>query len=150
MCKLVDILVGQLLAIHLLDAVGQQATVQADEVRLGQLADERGYVLVFHVGIGIVLRSGGGIHAVAVLREELQLLQCLAVLAVLLAIEHERFCHFEMALAHQRFLHLILNVLHLDIVFNIQVAENLRDSSQVSRLFHAFECLHDGIHDFVQ
>ena len=50
----VDVLVGQLLAVHLLNAVGQQATVQADEVRLGQLADERGNIFMLHVGVGVI------------------------------------------------------------------------------------------------
>ena len=54
-CQFVNVFVGQLLAVHLLDAVGQQAAVQADETRLGQFTDERGNVLVLHVRIGIIL-----------------------------------------------------------------------------------------------
>ena len=51
----VNILVCQRLAIHLLYAVGEQAAVKADEARLGQLTNERGDVLMLHVGVGIIL-----------------------------------------------------------------------------------------------
>ena len=148
--QLVDVFVGQLLSVHLLDAVGQQAAVQAYEVRLGQLADERGYVFVFHVGIGVVLRTGGRVDRLHVFREELHLLQRLAVLGVLLTVEDKRFGHAVVALAHQRFLHLILNILHGDVVVDVQVAENLRDSAQVRRLIDALERLDDGVHDLVE
>ena len=62
-----DVLVGEGLAVHLLDTVGKQPAVQADEVRLGQLADERSDVLVLHVGISVVLRTGGSVHRLTVL-----------------------------------------------------------------------------------
>ena len=146
----VDILVGQLLAEHLLDAVGQQAAVQADEVRLGQLADERGDIFVLNVGIGVVLRTGGRIDGVHVVGEELHLLQRLAILGVLLAIDDERLGHAVVALVHQSLLHLVLDVLDGDIVMDVQVAENLRDSAQVGGLIDALERLDDGVHDLVE
>lgn len=61
----VQVFVRQFLAVHLLDAVGQQAAVQADEV-CWQLADQRGDVLIFDVGVGVVLRAGRRVRGVAV------------------------------------------------------------------------------------
>ena len=68
-----EIAVGELLAVHLLDAVGEQAAVQADEVALGQLSDEGCDVLVLDVGVGVELRTGGGVGSFAVVGEELHL-----------------------------------------------------------------------------
>ena len=62
----VDVPVGQFFAVHFLYAVAQQASVKAYEVRLRQLAYERGYVFVFHVCVCVVLASGCGIGCVAV------------------------------------------------------------------------------------
>ena len=42
-----------------------------------------------------------------------------------LAIEHERLGYLIISLAHEGFLHLILNILYLDILFDIQVTDNL-------------------------
>ena len=85
----VDILVGQLLVIHLLDALSKQTTVQTDEVRLGQLANQRSNVLMLHIGVGIKLRTGSGISRLHIVGQELQLSQRLTILGVLLAIKHE-------------------------------------------------------------
>ena len=62
----VDVPVGQFFAVHFLYAVAQQASVKAYEVRLRQLAYERGYVFVFHVCVCVVLASSCGIGCVAV------------------------------------------------------------------------------------
>ena len=88
-CQLVNVLVSQLLAIHLLDAVGEQTAVQTDEVRLGQLANQRGDVLVLHIRIGVILRTGRCIHTLTVVAQELQLRQRLTVLHVCLTVQHE-------------------------------------------------------------
>ena len=149
MCQFVDVLVSQLLAVHLLDAVRQQAAVQTDEVRLGQLAYQRGNVLVLHIGVGVILGARCGIHRLHVLRQERHLLQRLAVLGVLLAIEDERLGHPVEAFAHQCLFHLVLYVFHLDVVVHVQMAQDFRDSPQVSRLVHALERLYYGVHDFV-
>ena len=85
----VDVLVGQLLVVHLLDALGEQTTVQTDEVRLGQLANQRGNVLVLHIGVGVELGRGGCIGRLHIVGQELQLSQRLTILGVLLAIKHE-------------------------------------------------------------
>ena len=129
--ELVEILVGEGFAIHLLDAVGEQTAVQTDEAGLGELADERGDVLVLHVGVGVVLRTRGGILCLHVVGEELHLLQRLAVLGVLLAVEHEALRHLVVALAHQCFLNLVLDVLHADALLNVEVAEDLRHYAEV-------------------
>ena len=54
-CQQVDILISQFLVVHLLDTLSQQTTVQADEVRLGKLANQGSDILVLHIGIGIKL-----------------------------------------------------------------------------------------------
>ena len=72
--KHVDISVGQLLAIHLFDAVGQQPAVQPDEARLGQLAYKSGNVLVLYVCIGVILRARGGVGCFAIIGQESQFL----------------------------------------------------------------------------
>ena len=148
--QFVDVFIGQFLAVHLFDTVGEQTTVQTDEVRLGQLAYQRGNVLVLHVGIGIVLGSRSGIDGVGVLGEEHHLLKCVAIFRMCLAIEDERLGHVVEALAHQGFLYLILDVLDGNVVVNVQMAKNLGDSSKISRFFHAVESLDDGIHNLVQ
>ena len=89
MCKQVDILLRHLLSVHFLYAVGEKATVQAYEVRLGKLADEGGDILVLNIGIGVVLGAGCGIGSLAIVSQKLQLVHRLAVFGVTLAIEHE-------------------------------------------------------------
>ena len=68
---------------------------------------------------------------------------------MLLTIQNERLGHLEETLTHQCFFHLVLDVLHLDVVVHVQVTENLRDCSQVSRFVDTLERLDDGVHDFV-
>ena len=150
MRQLVNVLVSQFLAIHLLDAVGQQTAVQTDEIRLRQLTNQRRDVLVLHVCICVILRTCRRVHTLTVIRQELQLRQRLTVFRVLLAIQHERLRHLVVTLSHQRLFHLVLNILHLDVILNVQMAENLGDSPQVCRLVHTLERLHDRVHDLVQ
>ena len=51
----IQIAFGQSLAIHLLDAVCQEATVEADEAPFGQFADQRRDIFVFDVSVGVIL-----------------------------------------------------------------------------------------------
>ena len=148
-CKLINILISQLLAIHFLDTVSKQTTVQTNKVRLRQLADERSNVLMLHVGIGIILRACGRVGSIAVVGEELQLAQGLTVFAVLLAIEHERLGHLVEAFAHESLLHLVLNVLHLYVVTYIKMAYNLGYRTKVHWLRHTLKGFENGIHYFV-
>ena len=150
MCQQVEIAVGELLAIHLLDAVGQQAAVEADKVRLGQFADEGGDVLVLHVGVGVVLAARGGVGGVHVVGEEPQLLHRLAVFGVTLAVEHEALGHLVVALLHQSHLHLVLDLLDGDAVVDVEVRQNLRQAPQVDGLLHRVESLEDGVHNLVE
>ncbi len=121
-----QVLVGQLLAVHLLDAVGQQTPVEPDEVLLGKLADEGGDVLVLDVGIGVVLRSGGGIRSIAVRSEEIELLARLPILGMLLPVEDVALGHGETALGHQSHLHLVLDLLDGHAVGNMDAAQDSR------------------------
>ena len=123
----IHVAVAQLLAVHLLDAVSEQAAVQADETLLGQLADECGYVLVLHIGVGVVFGAGGGIGGVAVVHEEAHLVGRFAVVLVLLAVEHESLGHLKMAFGHECHLHLVLDVLH---AHTVAEAQPLHDAVQ--------------------
>ena len=67
-----------------------------------------------------------------------------------LAIEDERLGDMIEAFAHQGFLHLVLDILHRDVIVDIQMADDLRDGSQISGFIHTLERLDDSIHDFVQ
>ena len=53
------------------------------------------------------------------------------------------------AFLHQGFLHLVLDVLHRDVIVDVQMAEDLGNGSQIGGFFHTVECLDDGIHDLV-
>ena len=86
-CQFVDIFVSELLAVHLLDALHEQATVQTYEVFLGQLTGERGDVLMLHIGVGIEFRAGGRILCLHIVGEELHLVEHFAVLLVLLPVD---------------------------------------------------------------
>ena len=119
-----DVLVCQFASVHLLDLLGQQASVQTDEALLGQLADKRCDVLVLHIGIGVVLTTLGGIRGLAVVHQELQASLCLAIFAMPIAVEHIGFCHLVIPLRHQGHLYLVLHLLYADAVMNPQVRQN--------------------------
>ena len=105
-----EVTVGDFFAVHLLQPVGQQAAVETDEVLLGQLADERGDVLVLDVGVGVVFRAGGGVLGLAVVHQELQLVAHFAVFGMFLPVDDVGFGHLVVAFGHQRRLDLVLNL----------------------------------------
>ena len=121
----VQVFVRQLLAVHLLDAVGQQAAVQADEVLFRQLADQRGDVLVFDVGVGVVFRAGGGVLGLAVVHQELQLVAHFAVFGMFLPVDDVGFGHLVVAFGHQRRLDLVLNLFDGRAVRDADASQNL-------------------------
>ena len=123
--EVIEVLVGQFLAIHILDAIAEHTAVEADEARLGQFADERGDVLLLHVGVGVVFAAGGGVACVAVVDEELHLVLHLTILIVLLAIEDISLGHLVIALGHQGSLHLVLDLLHGDAVVDVETAQDV-------------------------
>ena len=122
-----QVFVRQLLAVHLLDAVGQQTAVQADEVPLREFADQRGDVLVLDVGVGVVFRPRRGVLRVAVVDQEFEFLAVFAVLGVLLAVEHVALGHGEITLGHQGHLHLVLNLLDRHAVRDADAAQHRRE-----------------------
>ena len=146
----VDIAVAHLFAVHLLDTVGEEAAVEADEAALRQLADEGGDIFVLHVGVGVELGTRGGIGGHHIVAQEAQLLHRLAVLGMLLAVEDEALGHVVVALLHQGYLHLVLYLLDGDAVMDVDAGKNLRQAAQVDGLVLRVERLDDGIHDFVQ
>ena len=146
----VDVAVGQLLAVHALDTVGQQAAVEADEAALGQLADKRGDVLVLHVGVGVVFGACGGVGGVDIVGQEAQFLHRLAVLGVLLAVEDEALGHVVVAFLHEGHLDLVLDFLDGDAVVDVESCEDFRQPAQVDGLAQGVERLDDGVHNLVQ
>ena len=117
----IDVAVGGFLAVEGFNLVAKQTAVQADKALLGEFADERGDVLVLHVGVGVVLGAGGGVGRVAIVDEEAELVGRFAVVLMALTVEHESFCGLEVAFRHQCHLHLVLYVLHAHAVAEAQV-----------------------------
>ena len=130
----VKVAVGQLLAVELLDAVAEQTAVEAYEVRLRQLADKGGDVLVLHVGVGVILGARGRVGSLTIVDEELELVSHLAVLEMALAVEHKRFGSLVVLLLHKRHFHLVLDVLHAHAVAEAQVGHHGIDVGRVDRL----------------
>jgi len=124
--------------------------VQADEALLGNLADEGGDILVFHIGIGVKLRSRGGVGGVAVVDEEAQLVGRLAVVLMALAVEHEGFGGLEMTLAHQGYFHLVLDVFNAHAVAEFQVVDDVLKAIGVDGDVDGGEGLEDGSLDLVE
>ena len=120
-----EVTVGDFFAVHLLQPVGQQAAVETDEVLLGQLADERGDILVLDVGVGVVFRAGGGVLGLAVVHQELQLVAHFAVFGMFLPVDDVGFGHLVVAFGHQRRLDLVLNLFDGRAVRDADASQNL-------------------------
>ena len=84
-----QITIGHLLAIHIFEAVRQQTTVQADEVRLGKLAYQSSHILVFHIGIGIILTTSSRVGGITIVQQETEFVTHFPVLQMLLPVKHE-------------------------------------------------------------
>ena len=112
----VEVTICSLLAIHFFETVAEQTTVEADEVALGNFSDEGRQVLVFYIGVRIELRASSCIGGVAVVHQEAEFLQCLAIFSVLIAINDKCLCSGEEALSHESHFHLVLNFLYTHVV----------------------------------
>ena len=143
----VEVLVGQLLAVHLADAVGEQAAVEPDEVLFGQLADECGDVLVLDVGVGVVFRSRCRVLRIAVVDQEVELFAVLAVFGVFLAVEHVALGHGEVVLGHEGHLDLVLDLLDAHAVGDVHAAQDGRQVVVGGVAAHREECLADRAFD---
>ena len=128
----INILVSKVLAVHLLDTVGQQTTVQTDETGLGQFAYQRGDVLVFNIGIGIILGTRSGVGCLAIVNQKVQLLHGLAVFGVTLAIQHKRLGHLVETFLHEGFLYLVLDVFHLDTFVDVEMGQYFAKYRQIN------------------
>ncbi len=120
----IHVLVAQLLAKHLFDALSQQTAVQSDKALLRQLTDQRSDVLVFHVGVGVELTALRRVARLHVVHHEVQTTLRVAILVVLMTIQHVCLCHLIVALGHQRNLHLILNLFYGCFVTYSQVRQD--------------------------
>ena len=119
-----EVFIGQFFAVHLLEAVGQQAAIQTDEVLFGQFPDQRGDVLVLYIGVGVELASRGGVLRIAVVHQESQLVTHFAVFKMLLSIKDIRFGYFVVAFTHKRRFDLILNLFNRHAVFDLYMSED--------------------------
>ena len=146
----VKVAVRQFLAVHLADAVGQQAAVEPDEAGLGQFADEGGDVLLLDVGVGVVLAAGGRVRGRAVVDQEVQAVADFAVFGVVLPVEHVGFRHGEVALAHQRDFHLVLDFFDVHPVGNVHAAEDVGQGLFSCETAGSQESLPDGVLDLVK
>jgi hypothetical protein len=139
------IAVAQLLAVHLLQSVGEQPAVQADETLLWKFANQSGDVFLLHIGVGVVFAAGGGIFGFAVVDEEIEAVASLAVLGVALAIEHVAFSHGKVSLSHERYLHLVLNFLHCHSVADAHTGKDNRQVIFCRKPANREKSLADGI-----
>ena len=146
----VEVAVGEFLAVHLLDAVGEQAPVDADEARLGELADERGDVFLLHVGVGVVLRAGGGVRGVDVVAQEVDFLADLAVFGVFLAVQDVVFGHSVILFGHQCRFHLVLDFLDGHAVGHADAAQDAVEVLVGGVEPRSEEGLADGHFDFFE
>ena len=116
--------VAQLFAEHLFDTLGQQTTVQTNETLFRQLADKRRNVLVLHVRVRVKLRTFCGIARLHIIHHKVQTTLRVAVLRVLMAIQHVCFRYLVITFCHKCYLYLVLNLLHGSVVMNSQMRED--------------------------
>ena len=147
--KQAQVLVGQLLAVHFLQPLGEHSAVEADEALLGQLADERGDVLLLHVGVGVELAACGCVGRVAIINKEGKFVEHLAVFGVLLAVEHERLGYGKVLLSHQGYFYLILNLFHAHAVGYVDAAKDVGQLLLGGEGADGEECFTNGIFDFL-
>ena len=145
-----EVFVREFLAVHLLDAVGQQPAVEPDEVLFGQFADQRGDVLVLDVGVGVVFRPRRGVLRVAVVDQEFEFFAVFAILGVLLAVEHVALGHGEIAFGHERHLDLVLYLLDIHAVGDMYAAEYRREVVVGGVSAYRKECLADRAFDLLE
>ena len=100
MRQLINVFVGNFLAIHFLYSVCKQSSVQTYEAGLRQLTYEGGDILMLNICICVILGSCCGIRGIAILRKELELFHCLTVLRMSLSVKHERFCNLIISFLH--------------------------------------------------
>ena len=144
----VQVFVGQFFAVDVFDFVAEKAAVEADEIGLGQFADEGGDVLAFYVGIGIVLAACGGVGGVAVVDKEVEFLFYLTVFIVALSVQDVCFGNLIVTLRHKRDFHLVLDFLHGDAVVDFEAAHDVDEHILCREAVHGEECLGDGVFDF--
>ena len=104
---------------------------------------------MFDICIGVIFRTSCRIGCLAIVSQKFQLLQSLTVFCVSLAVKHKALGHLIIAFLHQGHFHLVLDVLHLDTFFNIQVTEYLRDTPQINWFFNRVKRLDNGVHNLV-
>ncbi len=108
MIQQVQITVGYFFAVHIFQAVYQQAAVEADKIRFGEFAYQCGDILVLHIGVGIVFAAGSRIGSVAIIEKKVELVPYFPVFQMFLAIQHICLGNAVIMLCHQGDLHLVL------------------------------------------
>ena len=123
--KEVDVTICQFFAIHLLNAVAEQTTIQTNKALFRKFANKCGDVLILYVSIRIVLRTCSRIRRVAVVDKETQFICCLTIVFMALAIKHKSFSHLVVMLSHKGNFYLILHILY---AHAIAVTQTLHDA----------------------
>ena len=93
---------------------------------LRKFTDQGRDVLVLHVSVCVELTTLCGVGCLHVIHHEVQTALRVAILGVLMAIEHVCFRNLIISLCHQRNLHLVLDLLYGHIVMYSQVREDGR------------------------
>ena len=143
-----QVFVGQFLTVHLFQPLGEHTAVEPDEALLGQLADERGDILLLHVGVGVELAARSCVGGVAIINKEGKFVEHLAIFGVLLTVEHERLGYSKVFLSHQGYLHLVLYFLHAHPVGYVDAPEDVDEVFFCGERANRQEGLADGVFDF--
>ena len=138
-----DILVRQLLAVYLLEAVGEHAAVQTDEFDLGSSPMSVAMFLFSTFGIGVELASCRGVRSIAVLHEELQLVRAPPDPRYAAGDKAYKLGYRVVTLGHERDLHLVLDLLDRDAVGHADPAQDVGDHVLRSETPDRKECLGD-------
>ena len=123
MIQQVHITVGYFFAVHIFQAVYQQAAVDADKIRFGEFAYQCGDILVLHIGVGIVFAAGSRIGSVAIIEKKFELVPYFPVFQMFLAIQHICLGNAVIMLCHQSYFHLILDFFHTGSITDTDTAQ---------------------------
>ena len=146
----VEITLRSFLAVHFFETVAEQTAIQTNEITFGEFTDERCQVFVFHIGVGIKLRTASGICCVAVIHQETELLQSLAVFGVLVAIDNEGFGCGKESFGHQCHFHLVLDFLNAHVFCEEESVEQSVHLCGAESSGCGFCRFDDGIFDFIE
>ena len=128
MIQQVQITVGYFFAVHIFQAVYQQAAVEADKIRFGEFAYQCGDILVLHIGVGIVFAAGSRIGSVAIIEKKFELVPYFPVFQMFLAIQHICLGNAVIMLCNQGDFHLVLDFFYICPVTDTDTTQHVGDN----------------------